>query len=263
LVNAPLDVLLGGGMQYFAQRGFGGEEQPLAHAKARGWWLATNSAELAAAPLDKPLLGLFADKNLPVALIGARQRKAESVADKPKLAAEVFSCIDNPDAASAPSLQVMTEKALATLGRDRQRGFFLMIESASIDKQSHSRQPCGHIGELEQLEQALRSALAFATERPNTLILVTADHGHAAQIIPEQDQLDAGYATAHSPGAVARVRTPEGSIMMVNYATSTSDYEMHTGTNVPLYASGPGSDELPSYLTQVDVYRLMQQFLGL
>ena len=43
-----------------------------------------------------------------------------------------------------------------------------MIESASIDKQAHERKPCGSIGELEQLEEALASALAFAETHPHT-----------------------------------------------------------------------------------------------
>ena len=57
-----------------------------------------------------------------------------------------------------------------------------MVESASIDKQSHERKPCGSIGELEQLEEALTAALTYAQSHPNTLILVTADHSQAAQL---------------------------------------------------------------------------------
>ena len=49
--------------------------------------------------------------------------------------------------------------ALATLALDTLEGgadgFFLMVESASIDKQSHGRNACGSIGEMEQLEEAL------------------------------------------------------------------------------------------------------------
>jgi alkaline phosphatase len=51
--------------------------------------------------------------------------------------------------------------------------------------------------------------------------------------------------------------------MMVNYATSTLPFEMHTGNNVPLYASGPGAEHLPAYLTQADIYTLVRKFLAL
>ena len=265
LAHAKLDVLLGGGATVFHQAGFGGEQSPVASAGASGFTLATNPQELADAPLDTPLLGLFAANHLPVQMIGERQRKAEAVIleeNKPPIAAEVFSCVDNPAAQETPSLKAMTDAALARLGNDPKRGFFLMIESASIDKQSHVRQPCGHIGEVEQLQQALQSAIDFADTHPNTLILVTADHGHAAQIVPDQEQFIYGEHAVHSPGFVARVQTPEGSVMMINYATSNI-MEMHTGTNVPLFASGPGTEAIPSYLTQADIYNLMKNFLDL
>lgn len=265
LAHAGLDVLLGGGAKVFHQAGFGGEQSPIASAGANGFTLVTNPQELAKAPLDTPLLGLFAPNNLPVQMIGERQRKAEAVnleQHKQPIAAEVFSCIDNPVAQATPKLKTMTDAALTRLGNDPERGFFLMIESASIDKQSHARQPCGHIGEVEQLQQALQSAVDYAKKHPNTLILVTADHGHAAQIVPDQEQFIYGKQPVHSPGFVARVQTPEGSVMMLNYATSNI-MELHTGTNVPLFASGPGTEAIPSYLTQADIYNLMKHFLDL
>ena len=43
-----------------------------------------------------------------------------------------------------------------------------MIESASIDKESHKRNPCGSIGEIEQLEESLALALSFAAQHPDT-----------------------------------------------------------------------------------------------
>ncbi len=266
LSSAGLDVLLGGGYKHFAQSAYGGEKRPLDTASDRGYFIATDSRNLAAAPAERPLLGLFAALDMPVALQGQGQRKAEAVTpskDPNNMAAMPFSCVPNPDSASVPSLQQMTEKALAKLGNGPRRGFFLMVESASIDKQSHARNPCGHIGEVGQLEQALQSVLAFARRQPDTLILVTADHGHAAQIIPDQSSFRFDEYAHHSPGAVARVRTPEGSVMMINYATSVAVDELHTGTNIPLMAQGPGTAGIPAYLTQADIHRLMMDFLGL
>ena len=79
---------------------------------------------------------------------------------------EPMHCEPNPAFANVPSLKQMTDAALRHLAHDNDRGFFLMIESASIDKQSHERKPCGSIGEVEQLEEALASALAFAEATP-------------------------------------------------------------------------------------------------
>ena len=94
----------------------------------------------------------------------------------------------------------MTDAALLHLAHNNDRGFFLMIESASIDKQAHERKPCGSIGELEQLDEALASALAFAETHPNTLILVTADHSQAAQLIPYESLFAAFPMPTYYPG---------------------------------------------------------------
>jgi alkaline phosphatase len=98
----------------------------------------------------------------------------------------------------------MTTAALEHL--DDGRSFMLMIESASIDKQSHLRRPCGQIGELAQLDATLALLLDYQRKHPETLVLVTADHSQAAQLIPERSVL----AGAASPGRFARVRTLEG-----------------------------------------------------
>ena len=73
-------------------------------------------------------------------------------------------CEKNPDYEGTPSLASMTRLALRHLSAHNERGFFLMIESASIDKQSHKRNPCGSIGEIEQLEEALSLSLDFAAD---------------------------------------------------------------------------------------------------
>ena len=82
-----------------------------------------------------------------------------------------------------PRLAEMASAALRRL--DDGRSFMLMVESASIDKQSHERRPCGQIGEVAQLEETLGVVLDYARAHPETLVLVTADHGQAAQLVPE------------------------------------------------------------------------------
>ena len=59
------------------------------------------------------------------------------------------------------------------------------------------------------------------------------------------------------------VLTPEGGIMGINYATSTSRMEVHTGGQVPAFASGPGIDELPRFMTQTDIFDIAIQHLGI
>ena len=153
----------------------------------------------------------------------------------------------------------MARAALAQLDG---RSFVLMIESASIDKQSHVRRPCGQIGELKQLDDTLRLVLEYAAAHPETLVLVTADHSQAAQLVPETSWL-AGV-NAASPGHFARIRTPEGAIMGVNYATNDSDLqEDHTGADVPLLAAGAGASEIPTTIRQTDIFQIMLRHLDL
>jgi alkaline phosphatase len=172
-----------------------------------------------------------------------------------------MDCEPNPDYGDTPSLAIMTETALKHLSTDNDQGFFLMIESASIDKQSHKRDPCGSIGEIEQLEEALNHAQSFAQAHPDTLIIVTADHAQAAQILPEPT-LYSGYPIPiYSPGLTARINTPEGSVMRINYATNNGFSEEHTGANVPLFANEVGAQQLRPFLRQREVHDAMSRFL--
>ena len=93
-----------------------------------------------------------------------------------------------------------------------------MIESASIDKQSHERNPCGSIGEIEQLEETAL-AMNFADSHPVTAIIVTADHAQAAQILPEPSLYARYPIPLYSPGRTARVRTPGGMLRLTMQQT--------------------------------------------
>jgi alkaline phosphatase len=207
------------------------------------------------------LLGLFAPGTMPVQWRGAGDVEAEQIArvDGRVVYPEAFTCEPNREFAAMPTLEVMTRAALAQF--DGGGSFVLMVESASIDKQSHLRRPCGQIGELKQLDDTLRMLLDYARTHPETLLLVTADHSQAAQLIPETSVLAAFNAA--SPGHFARVRTPEGAVMGVNSATNDSSQEDHTGADVPLLAFGPGAEDIPAQIRQADIFGIMLRHLGL
>ena len=97
---------------------------------------------------------------------------------------------------------------------------------------------------------------------PETLVLVTADHSHAAQIVSETGELmTLNFA---SPGYFARVRTPEGGVMGINYATNDSPIrEYHTGSQIPVFGSGLGVGELPRFMRQAAIFAVMARHLGL
>ena len=76
--------------------------------------------------------------------------------------------------------------------RKGDKGFFLQVEGASIDKQDHAANPCGQIGETVAFDKAVQVARAYAAKHPDTLVIVTADHGHTSQIVEEVDDDHAG-----------------------------------------------------------------------
>ncbi len=234
--------------------------------------VATDLDGLLASDKDARLLGLFAPKHLPVRLRGADGRKAESVSgsllnkvDQRLGSVEQptpMACEPNPEFGTTPTLATLTEVALDRLSRNNDRGLFLMVESASIDKQSHARNPCGSIGEIEQLEEALAVALTYAELHPNTLVLVTADHAQAAQIVPEPSLFGDLPLPSYTPGKLARIETPEGGLMAINYATTVFPSEEHTGANVPLFGNAEALGVVKPFMRQRDLYRAMRAYLG-
>lgn len=277
LAQSQLDVILGGGSARFVPMAEGETISTLDLARRNGFEVVTDAAQLAAASekttANEKLLGLFAPGSLPVRLMGEGGREAElpkrswlnylhpylgSVAPPSPMA-----CVPNPEASSVPTLRQMADTALERLSAANDKGFFLMIESASIDKQSHERKPCGSIGEVEQLEEVLASALAFAQAHPNTLVMVTADHSQAAQLVPAQSLFSEFPIPIFTPGRVARIMTPEGSVMAVNYATNNFNMEEHTGAAVPLFSNDEGLERIPPFIQQSQVFTITREYLGL
>ena len=270
LVSSGASILLGGGRKFLEQTTI--DNETVAGMAGRyGFRLVTSAVELTSAGLEQPLIGVFSEETLAVRWQGTDGRTAEATETSwlhylsdylgDTTEPDVMDCEPNPDYGDTPSLAIMTETALKHLSTDNDQGFFLMIESASIDKQSHKRDPCGSIGEIEQLEEALNHAQSFAQEHPDTLIIVTADHAQAAQILPEPT-LYSGYPIPiYSPGLTARINTPEGSVMRINYATNNGFSEEHTGANVPLFANEVGAQQLRPFLRQREVHDAMSRFL--
>jgi alkaline phosphatase len=272
LVDSGVDVALGGGMQHFVQLAEGSGQTVLQLAEKADYQVVTRATELNNNGSDK-LLGLFSPSTMPVMWRGEDDRVAEKPV--PSLLNRLYwalgsvtypepmDCEDNPEYAGMPSLALMTETALSRLagGDSGTDSFFLMIESASIDKQSHERKACGSIGELQQLDETLDLALVFAKTHPDTLVLVTADHGQAAQLVAERTLFVDIPVPVYSPGHVARINTREGEIMGVNYATNDFFSEEHTGVNVPLLSNDVGQGLVPAMVTQPEIFDIIKNHL--
>ena len=190
---------MGGGVETFGQTATGGDYEGKTlevQAKERGFQIVRTASELngvTKADQDAPVLGLFADGNMPVSWTGpaaVRQGYLQPAA----------KCTDNPErGAEVPKLADMTKKAIDLLSgsdKGKDKGFFLQVESASIDKRDHAADPCGQIGETVDFDEAVQAALEFAKKDGNTLVIATADHGHTSQIV---ENVHRGGPAAASP----------------------------------------------------------------
>jgi alkaline phosphatase len=95
-----------------------------------------------------------------------------------------------------PMLDLMTQKAIEVLSSSiASMPFILMVEGASIDKQSHPNQAAGTIWDTIEFDKAVGVARSWASKRrvKDTLIVVTADHDQSMHIIGVSNTPDSEY----------------------------------------------------------------------
>ena len=254
LLNARADVTLGGGAATFAEMAAAGEWQRKTlreQALARGYQMVNDAASLkavTAANQDKPLLGLFSDGNMPVRWEGPKASYHGNL-EQPAV-----TCKANPQRDdTVPTLAQMTDKAIELLSKN-EKGFFLQVEGASIDKQDHAANPCGQIGETVDLDEAVQRALAFAKKEGNTLVVVTADHAHSSQIIAPESK---------APGLTQALNTKDGAVMVISYGNSEEESQEHTGSQLRIAAYGPHAANVVGLTDQTDLFYTMKAALGL
>ena len=143
-----VDVVLGGGTQYFS------EDLVAAYRKA-GYGVALNRGQLLADAGKAPLLGLFSKSHIPFEI--DRLHSAELKA-------------------STPTLSEMTKVALRRLSSSSE-GFFLMVEGGRIDHAAHANDGAAAIREQIAFDEAIAIVLAFIDKNPDTLLVITTDHG--------------------------------------------------------------------------------------
>ncbi|PIO61127.1 alkaline phosphatase family protein [Teladorsagia circumcincta] len=103
---------------------------------------------------DEKLLGIFSESHFPYYLSERLENKR-----------------------TVPRLRDMTEKAIEVLQKDDE-GFFLVVEGGLIDMAEHENWMHMAFSEVYEFEEAIRVARGM-TNPNDTLIIVTADHGHA------------------------------------------------------------------------------------
>jgi alkaline phosphatase len=280
------DVILGGGLEHFTARtaaNSGDTRNLVTELQSSGFTYVQNRAELnALSNTNAPnkLLGLFRNSNMNVAY------------DKLGLARPTDE--PNPDFGgftNQPYLDEMTDKAIATLSKNNSP-FILMVEGASIDKQSHPNYANGQIWDNIEFDKSVGVGRGFANRNAqnlaNTLIIATADHDQSMSIIGAvdtnvpnavQDVISIlPYSNGSRPngnvGAENRIGETTGfpDYMDLNgdrYPENTNRIKLkvgyrtgdHTGSSVPVTAEGAGALLFYGYYDQTDLFFKMAKIL--
>lgn len=272
LVEARLDVALGGDLEDFLPRGQGPGKRLDGRDLTKTWLgrpqarLVTDASGLAALNprVPGPVLGLFAPGDLP-------------------------SPVDVAEHAGAPDLTGMTVKAIDLLSQ-RGTGYFLLVESASIDKWHHKNNAYRALTDVGELSKAVQAAMA-RTDPRDTLIIVTADHSHGLVISAGSTREEPILGLARNHGALmpdlnGHPRTtlsyatgpggPKDGVVPAipdEQATLSPDYHQpaltymdsaqHAGEDVPVYARGPSADLLTGTFESNYIYQVMANALAL
>jgi alkaline phosphatase len=221
---AGVDVLLGGGTQYFT-------ESQLNSMVSNGYSLAYNRTAMMSVTSGK-LLGLFASTNM----------------DEERYR----------DYSATPSLLEMTNKSIELLSQDED-GFFLMVEGGQIDYAGHDNDKIGVALETIEFDKAVALALDYVEHNPDTVLMVTADHetGGLAIVGHDFDENLPGGLSSESERRDLRIERATN-------VTVTWQSTDHTATHVGLFCYGTAFGELAegALIDNTNIFTLMADYFA-
>ncbi|GAA5841568.1 hypothetical protein JCM11251_001264, partial [Rhodosporidiobolus azoricus] len=185
-----VDVILGSGGKYFlAESGNEANKTHLDRFIDRGYNFVHTKEQLEAADASARLLGIFGSDNLPTWL--DRNVFTDNLKD--------FGAYDpvnktfTGETTDYPGLKEMTLKALDILVAKAKKDdvpFMMMSEAASIDKAMHIGDYHRALGDLLEFDNVVGATLDRLEElglSEDTLVVVTADHGHGFDVFGSAD----------------------------------------------------------------------------
>lgn len=220
------DVLFGGGAEQFipGKGSYQGKDYYQVFAN-KGYNVVLNNTALQRASNSSKTLGIFSVSNMAKWLdrnVYTQNLRNQSNSPDGK----------KSDALDQPGLKEMTLKAIDILqNRSGNKGWFIMSEAASIDKQMHTLDYDRALGELLELDDTVTASiekLRVIGQLNNTLVLVTADHGHGFDVMGSVDTkfLNAQTGDRQKRGAVGTY-----------YNSGLSQYTTQNTTNASLIHS--------------------------
>jgi alkaline phosphatase len=184
------DVLMGGGEDFFLPAGTAAGKRKdgkdvTAAFRAKGYSHVRTVGELKA--VDAPrILGLFAAADLSFELDRPRDKE--------------------------PTTAEMTAAALKALSKSNPNGFVLLVENENTDTAQHANDAASLMHALWAFDDAVKVALAYQKQHPDTLVIVTGDHEtggfsatYALKDLSNLSSRNRFYADDESLGRLARV----------------------------------------------------------
>ena len=179
-----VDLLFGGGAEDFLPNKKNGNVSQFDRWAEAGYQISLNNTQLQAFDNAERALGIFTQGNISTWL------DKNVYPDTLDFAIQPYG---EQGAYDQPGLKEMTLKAidiLHTRSQERGTGFALMSEAALIDKEMHVQDVDRALGDLLELDDTLRATLEHLEkigELEDTLVVVTADHGHGFDVFGSAD----------------------------------------------------------------------------
>lgn len=162
-LERDIDVLLGGGASKFKRKITSSDNGEVSHQyvsllpefEAKGYSVVRDREALQVAAGQPKLLGLFDESDhIPYALDRA----------------------NDPSLKHVPGLAEMFRAALKSL-ESAKNGFVLQVEGGRVDHAGHANDPATILHELLEFDTCIPIALDFVEKHPDTLLIITTDHG--------------------------------------------------------------------------------------
>lgn len=281
-----IDLMLGGGRDYFAAEKRKDKRDLRGEFKAAGYAVLQSPAELKRAPDGQPWIGLFSGGHLPflVDQVGG-----------------ITPAVD------VPTLAGMTRSALHHFRSEPH--FILQVEGGRVDHGCHNNDAAAAIRELVAFDEALDVCLDFQREVADTLLVITTDHSTGnpglngmgdsytkspklfrhvdlvKQSVPEilkrlrlaESQAQAAAVLASATGYLPSTRRLAAldpflkkkgyslfdgensdisalSLLLANHLGISFTSTAHTSDLVPVVAVGPGSDRFRGLIRNTEVF---------
>lgn len=155
-LDRRIDVLLGGGRKFFQAKERKDKRDLLTEFRLHGYRVMEQLPELVAADTDRRWLGVFDSSHLPFTLDHRQSaRRRETI----------------------PTLAAMTARALDWLGR--RSHFVLQVEGGRVDHACHNSDAPAALYDQIAFDEAIDVCLDFQREVPDTLLVITTDHGNS------------------------------------------------------------------------------------